>query len=109
MNNPPPASKPDDELSEILKPLRHRVQPGLREPSVARLLEETADQEIEQAKAQLLAWRDRQVAEALSLLKNELREYYKLYPDANYIDISGYIVGFQHRPKPEPLKKEDVE
>lgn len=42
--------------------------------------------------------------ELLDDLKNELREYYKKYPDANQHDIIGYIVGFQKRP--EAIKKQ---
>jgi ribosome-associated translation inhibitor RaiA len=32
-------------------------------------------------------------------LKKELREHKEKFPDADYHDISGYIVGFQNRPE----------
>lgn len=40
------------------------------------------------------------------MLVSELREYYKKYPEADFMDISGYIVGFYARPT---LKNQDRE
>lgn len=38
------------------------------------------------------------------MLVSELRNYYKKYPEADFMDISGYIVGFYARPT---LKNQD--
>lgn len=35
--------------------------------------------------------------EMLEQLKRELREYKEKYPDADWNDLIGYIVGFQNR------------
>lgn len=32
-------------------------------------------------------------------LSNELREYHSKYPDADYMDLSGYLVGLLQRPQ----------
>lgn len=41
-------------------------------------------------------------------LIGELREYYKKYPDADFNDLSGYIVGYFERPQTKRQIREAI-